>query len=125
MSMEHPDTRPDLDAIQAKTRELSKMICRTAAFENYTRSLETLKSMEEIYTRLNAFRKESMEMQLSAGADEYYNRMESLYRKYEDVLAEPVVHRFLSAEQQVLKIMRTVYDQLADRISLDMTHMNP
>ena len=51
-------------------------------------------------------------------------RMESLHSEYKDVLTEPVVVDFLSAEQRICKLMRIVYDGIAEDIKLDLSYMD-
>ena len=51
-------------------------------------------------------------------------RMESLHSEYKDVLTEPVVVDFLSAEQRMCKLMRIVYDGIAEDIKLDLSYMD-
>ena len=55
---------------------------------------------------------------------QYLERMESLHSEYKDVLTEPVVVDFLSAEQRICKLMRIVYDGIAEDIKLDLSYMD-
>lgn len=51
-------------------------------------------------------------------------KIESLHSEYKDVLTEPVVVDFLSAEQRMCKLMRLVYDGIAENIKLDLSYMD-
>ena len=65
-----------------------------------------------------------MYLQLEKGQEQYFEKIESLHSEYKDVLTEPVVVDFLSAEQQMCKLMRLVYDGIAEDIKLDLSYMD-
>ena len=58
------------------------------------------------------------------GQEQYFEKIESLHSEYKDVLTEPVVVDFLSAEQRMCKLMRLVYDGIAENIKLDLSYMD-
>ena len=65
-----------------------------------------------------------MYLQLEKGQAQYFEKIESLHSEYKDVLTEPVVVDFLSAEQRMCKLMRLVYDGIAENIKLDLSYMD-
>ena len=65
-----------------------------------------------------------MYLQLEKGQEQYFEKIESLHSEYKDVLTEPVVIDFLSAEQRMCKLMRLVYDGIAENIKLDLSYMD-
>ena len=73
---------------------------------------------------LSKFRAKSLHLQLEREQEQYFERMESLHSEYKDVLTEPVVVDFLSAEQRICKLMRIVYDGIAEDIKLDLSYMD-
>ncbi|MBP7447487.1 MAG: YlbF family regulator, partial [Anaerobutyricum sp.] len=66
----------------------------------------------------------SLYLQLEKGQEQYFEKIESLHSEYKDVLTEPVVVDFLSAEQRMCKLMRLVYDGIAEDIKLDLSYMD-
>ena len=90
----------------------------------YQKDLAVLKAQEELYHKFKEFRGKSLHLQLEREQEQYFERMESLHSEYKDVLTEPVVVDFLSAEQRMCKLMRLVYDGIAEDIKLDLSYMD-
>ena len=84
----------------------------------------SLKEQEELYRKFKEFRGKSLYLQLEKGQEQYFEKIESLHSEYKDVLTEPVVVDFLSAEQRMCKLMRLVYDGIAEDIKLDLSYMD-
>ena len=84
----------------------------------------SLKEQEELYRKFKEFRGKSLYLQLEKGQEQYFEKIESLHSEYKDVLTEPVVVDFLSAEQRMCKLMRLVYDGIAENIKLDLSYMD-
>ena len=81
-------------------------------------------SSESTGGAVSEFRGKSLHLQLEREQEQYFERMESLHSEYKDVLTEPVVVDFLSAEQRMCKLMRIVYDGIAEDIKLDLSYMD-
>ena len=92
---------PDTEDIRQGTKKLTNMICHTEDYKCYQKDLAVLKEQEQ-----------------------YFEKIESLHSEYKDVLTEPVVVDFLSAEQRMCKLMRLVYDGIAEDIKLDLSYMD-
>ena len=108
---------PDTEDIRQGTKKLTNMIC-------HTKDLAVLKEQEELYRKFKEFRGKSLYLQLEKGQEQYFEKIESLHSEYKDVLTEPVVVDFLSAEQRMCKLMRLVYDGIAEDIKLDLSYMD-
>lgn len=96
----------------------------TEDYKCYQKDLAVLKAQEELYHKFKEFRGKSLHLQLEREQEQYFERMESLHSEYKDVLTEPVVVDFLSAEQRMCKLMRIVYDGIAEDIKLDLSYMD-
>lgn len=115
---------PDTEDIRQGTKKLTNMICHTEDYKYYQKDLAVLKEQEELYRKFKEFRGKSLYLQLEKGQEQYFEKIESLHSEYKDVLTEPVVVDFLSAEQRMCKLMRLVYDGIAEDIKLDLSYMD-
>ena len=115
---------PDTEDIRQGTKKLTNMICHTEDYKCYQKDLADLKEQEELYRKFKEFRGKSLYLQLEKGQEQYFEKIESLHSEYKDVLTEPVVVDFLSAEQRMCKLMRLVYDGIAEDIKLDLSYMD-
>lgn len=115
---------PDTEDIRQGTKKLTDMICHTEDYKGYQKDLTVLKEQEELYRKFKEFRGKSLYLQLEKGQEQYFEKIESLHSEYKDVLTEPVVVDFLSAEQRMCKLMRLVYDGIAEDIKLDLSYMD-
>ena len=115
---------PDTEDICQSTKQLTNMICHTEDYKCYQKDLAVLKAQEELYHKFKEFRGKSLHLQLEREQEQYFERMESLHSEYKDVLTEPVVVDFLSAEQRMCKLMRIVYDGIAEDIKLNLSYMD-
>ena len=115
---------PDTEDIRQGTKKLTDMICHTEDYKFYQKDLTVLKEQEELYRKFKEFRGKSLYLQLEKGQEQYFEKIESLHSEYKDVLTEPVVVDFLSAEQRMCKLMRLVYDGIAEDIKLDLSYMD-
>ena len=115
---------PDTEDIRQGTKKLTDMICHTEDYKCYQKDLTFLKEQEELYSKFKEFSGKSLYLQLEKGQEQYFEKIESLHSEYKDVLTEPVVVDFLSAEQRMCKLMRLVYDGIAENIKLDLSYMD-
>ena len=102
---------PDTEDIRQGTKKLTDMICHTEDYKCYQKDLTVLKEQEELYRKFKEFRGKSLYLQLEKGQEQYFE-------------TEPVVVDFLSAEQRMCKLMRLVYDGIAENIKLDLSYMD-
>lgn len=115
---------PDTEDVRQSTQNLTSMICHTEDYKCYQKDLAVLKEQEELYRKFKEFRGKSLHLQLEKEQEQYFERVEALHSEYKDVLTEPVVVDFLSAEQRMCKLMRIVYDGIAENIRLDLSYMD-
>ena len=115
---------PDTEDVRQSTKTLTNMICHTEDYKCYQKNLTALKEQEELYRKFKEFRGKSLHLQLEKEQEQYFEKVEALHSEYKDVLTEPVVVDFLSAEQRMCKLMRIVYDSIAEDIRLDLSYMD-
>ncbi|MCD8019632.1 MAG: YlbF family regulator [Clostridiales bacterium] len=115
---------PDTEKILEKTEELTAMICRSDSYQRYIRHLDALKAQPDVYRELNRFRRENIELQMADDSEEYYEKTEELQLRFKNVLMEPVVMDYLASEQKICRIMRDIYDKMAQEVYLDLSYMD-
>ena len=109
--------------IMDKTQELLNMIIHSDVYIRYQKELEELKASDDIYERMNEYRKKNLALQLWEGSEDSYEKMQELYAEYKDILSDPLVSRFMMTEQSICKIMRKVQNQVFDGLQLDISYM--
>ena len=105
----------------AKTEELTRLIRATDSFRRYQKDLELLKSQEDLYSRLNEFRRKSL--YLDEQNERYYEISNVMYEEYKDTLTEPVVREFLASQARINKLLRQVFDRIAADMEIDVSYM--
>lgn len=113
--------RSGTDRVMAKTEELTRLIRATDSFRRYQKDLELLKSQEDLYSRLNEFRRKSL--YLDEQNERYYEISNVMYEEYKDTLTEPVVREFLASQARINKLLRQVFDRIAADMEIDVSYM--
>ena len=86
--------------------------------------MAALKGQEELYCKFKEFRRKNLQLQLEKEQEQYFAKIEELHSEYKNILTEPIVVDFLSAEQRMCKLMRLVYDGIAEEVKLDLSYMD-
>ena len=115
---------PDTEDIQQGIKTLTNLVCHTEDYKCYQKNLVTLKEQEELYHKFKEFRRKNLTLQLQKEQEGYFEKVEGLHAEYKNILTEPVVVDFLSAEQRMCKLMRMIYDGIAEDIKLDLSYMD-
>ena len=115
---------PDTEDVRQSTTQLTSVVCHTEDYRCYRKDLAALKNQEELYRKFKEFRGKSLHLQMEKEQEQYFEKTEALHSEYKDVLTEPIVVDFLSAEQRMCKLMRMIYDSIAEDIKLDLSYMD-
>ena len=115
---------PDTEDICRSTKSLTNIICHTEDYICYQKDLAALKGQEELYCKFKEFRRKNLQLQLEKEQEQYFAKIEELHSEYKNILTEPIVVDFLSAEQRMCKLMRLVYDGIAAEVKLDLSYMD-
>lgn len=108
------------DRIFRKTKDLTAALCHTDLYHRYQKNLMLVKKHQDIWERLNEFRKKNLELD---PLNEYFKEQEeSLRKEYEDILVLPVVMNYLTSESHVNKMLRMVYDSIAEDVLVDLSY---
>lgn len=94
--------------------------------EEYRRYLDAKKEImdnQELYQAMNAFRRRNYELQNYDDGINRYEDIHNLTLEYEKVLRNPLVNRFLMAEQVLVRTMAEMYELIANGLELDYSYM--
>ena len=114
----------ELEEIVMKTEELAQIVCRSEAYHAYDDCLSRLRKQDSLYRKLNEFREKNMILNLTEYEKDISQDQDRLYSEYENLLTEPLVMSFLAAEQKVCGMIRTIYEELASHIDVDLSHLS-
>lgn len=115
------DITPDTGSVFQKVNELTAEICRTQEYCRYRESLFNVKEQEGLMERLNEYRRKAFD--LDDEAEGYSQQAEALYEEYEDILATPLVMEFLADESTLSRMLRNVFDGIAEEVGMDISYM--
>ena len=121
MDMAIMKTDREQDRIFRKTKDLTSALCHTEIYHQYQKNLAILKKHEDIWGRLNEFRRRNIN--LDPGDEYFRDQEEALRKEYEDILGLPVVMNYLTSESLLNKMLRMVYDSIAEDILIDLSYM--
>lgn len=111
----------DTQEVLKKGKELAELIRNSEVSCRYQKCLKVLKGDENIYEKLKEFRQKNLLIEMEQGED-YYHKASALYAEYNDLLLERAVSEFLTAEQQMNRMLKTIYDQLSEAAQLDLSY---
>ncbi|MDO4976455.1 MAG: YlbF family regulator [Eubacteriales bacterium] len=109
--------------IMNKTQELLDLILNSEDYILYKKEREELKQSENLYAKMNEFRRKSLEMQLSGQEGVNFENLQELYNEYSETLMEPQVSKFMNKEQSICKLLRKVQDRISHGVDLDTSYM--
>ena len=104
-------------------KQLNQAIRDSEEYRNYQKALAAVKDNEELYQAMNSFRYRNYELQSYDDGVNRYQEIHALRLEYEDVLRQPVVDRFLTAEQILSRKMAYMYEVIAEGLELDYDYM--
>lgn len=97
--------------VMQKADALIEAIETSNEFAQYQFLQKAIMKEEDVYNRLNDFRRRNFEIQMNPQVDAM-NSSANLYQEYADVLNRTEVKEFLNAEQRYIKMLRRIYHKL-------------
>jgi len=112
--------------IKKDTSDLVNKIKTTSEYIDYLNYKSILERNEELYRRVQEFRRRSFEIQVSHHYGMYnaYENLVNLKNENDELLTEPTVKMFLDSELKLSRMIQSVYDTLADEIDFDIEFLN-
>ena len=70
--------------------------------------------------QLMEFRKKNYEIQNNEMLDNPYDEVNNLFMEYDSIVHDTIVNDFIRAEQKLVRMMKLVYEQIADDLDFDI-----
>ncbi|MBE5956468.1 MAG: hypothetical protein E7253_08445 [Lachnospiraceae bacterium] len=108
------ELKKELDVLK---EQMKKQEC----YVNYRNSLVLIQQNKELYEKLNQYRRKNVEL--------HYHRQTlkdeaNLEKQYHDFLDEDIIHEFLYWEQETLKMLRMIYKEIGETLTLDYSFLS-
>ncbi len=107
------------DAVKL-SRELNMHIRESEVYKNYLRSKAALLERPDLSKSLQEFKCKNVELQNNEGLDNPYDEVNNLFMEYDVLLHDTTVNDFIRAEQKLCRMMRLIYEGIADELDIDM-----
>lgn len=111
-----------MEDLKEKTLSFVDQIKKGQAYMDYMNYKSFLEKQPELMDKVNAFRRESFDIQVGHKYG-YFNAYENLLKlneDHDDLLNEPIVKSFLSAELELAKMINVINNIFAEGIDFDM-----
>ena len=72
------------------------------------------------YQYWKEFRKKNYEIQNNEMLDNPYDEVNNLFMEYDSIVHDTIVNDFIRAEQKLVRMMKLVYEQIADDLDFDI-----
>ena len=84
------------------------------------RIISTAKTNSDRNQQLMEFRKKNYEIQNNEMLDNPYDEVNNLFIEYDSIVHDTIVNDFIRAEQKLVRMMKMVYEQIADDLDFDI-----
>lgn len=107
----------DMNIIQ-QTDALIEAIETSNEFAQY-HLLQKAIMKEDVYNRLNEFRRRNFEIQMNSQVDAI-DSSANLYQEYADILNRTEVKEFLNAEQRYIRMLRRIHQEIDKHANINI-----
>lgn len=112
-----------MDELIVHGKELNRQFLESAEYLRYISARTRLREQAEVYERLNDFRRRNFELQNSDTESNLFDELTGLSKEYADILNLEIVNEFLTAEQRVCRMLRSLYETMSDGIEFDFEYL--
>lgn len=102
------------------SRELNRSIKESDVYRNYQYCKDKLRQRPDKLARLMEFRRKNYEIQSNEMLDNPYDEVNNLFMEYDSIVHDTIVNDFIRAEQKLVRMMRSVYEQVADELDFEL-----
>lgn len=108
--------------IKKETALLVDKIKKTQEYVDYLNYKSILERNEDLFRRVQEYRKNSFDVQISQSYGMYntYEHLVKLKDENQELLSQPTVKLFMAAELRLSKLISSVYDTFAEEIDFDI-----
>lgn len=109
-----------MTTIQAMLDSLTEQMKEQECYKEYKRSLKEIKKDEQLYERLNEFRRQNVELHYKRKTLKEEARLE---KEFHDFLQIDIIREFLYWEQETLKMLRFIHGQVDAALAVDYSFL--
>lgn len=102
------------------SRKLNQTIKNSDEYRRYIETRDRLLERQDLLNSLKEFRQKNYRIQNSDEYDNPYDEVTNLFAEYDDLLHNTIVNEFIRADQKLCRMMRTVYEELADGLEFGL-----
>ena len=106
--------------IEQKAKELAELIRESQEYKNYLLCRETLKADEELYRKVNDFRRENFLLQVEGEADRLYDEMNRMQSEVAPLRKDERVSGFLQNEHFLCRLLQHIDEVLLEELDFDI-----
>lgn len=106
--------------IHEKASELARMLADSTEYRKYLESREALKQDEELYKKVNEYRKDNFLLQIQGEEGNLYEETGMLQENFASVRKDSRVDHFLKDELSLCKLVQQIYTMLLDELDFDV-----
>ncbi len=108
-----------------KTKKFILELEKEKAYIDYVNYKNIVEKDSDLKSKLELYIKRRFEIQVDTnyGAYNSYEQLIMLNREYQELLAEPLVQKFLKAELEFSKLMEGVFEEISNSLPLDLSFL--
>ena len=99
---------------------LMTAIRNSEEFIRYQAIKEKVHGFPKLESQITEFRKKNYEIQNNEMLDNPYDEVNNLFMEYDSIVHDTIVNDFIRAEQKLVRMMKLVYEQMADDLDFDI-----
>ena len=110
-----------MTALKKEMGILTELMKEQECYKKYQEILAKIQQNPDMYEKLNEYRRKNVEL--------HYHRRTlkdeaNLERQYHDFMEEDLIHEFLYWEQQTLGMLRMIYKEVSEALTLDYSFLS-
>ena len=102
------------------SKKLNETIKESEFYRHYLVCRERLYEHPDLLRGLNEFKKKNSDIQNNASNDNPYDEVVALFEEYDPIVHDTIVNDFLRAERKLCRTLKTMYDEIADGLDVDI-----
>ncbi len=114
-----------MDNYVSKTKKFISELEKEKAYIDFVNYKNIVDRDVDLKSKLELYMKKRFEIQVDTnyGAYNSYENLLVLNKEYKDLLAEPLVQKYLKAELEFSKLMQDVFDEISRSVPLDLSFL--
>jgi cell fate (sporulation/competence/biofilm development) regulator YlbF (YheA/YmcA/DUF963 family) len=100
------------------SRKLNETIKSSELYRTYEECKAELLKRPDLLRALNEFKQKNLDIQNNENIDNPYDEINHLFSEYDGLLRDTVVNNFVRSEQRLCKMMKLMYEEIADGLDI-------